>query len=95
MQTIFLAGTALPIMLVLDLTWVGVVANKYYRSQLGSLFTKNIQVWPVVLFYIIYVFALSYFVIHPAVAEHSVWRAAGGGPPPRPNPNRTAKKKKN
>jgi uncharacterized membrane protein len=63
---------ALPIMLVLDLTWTGIIANGFYKAELGALFAPTIVIPAVVLFYIIYVLGLSYFVITPAVKKHSL-----------------------
>jgi len=79
MQFLYLALMVAPILIVIDLTWAGLVANTYYRSQLGSLFASHITIWPVILFYIIYVVAVTYFVVQPAVAVHSIWKAVGGG----------------
>jgi len=74
MQTLILAGIALPIMFVLDLLWIGVVGNGFYRSQLGSML-RNDVVWPAALaFYVIYALAVAFFVIAPAIGVHSMVR---------------------
>lgn len=75
MQTFILAGIALPIMFVLDLIWIGGIAQGFYKQQLGSMLASNV-VWPAALvFYVIFTLALAYFAIGPAVAEHSFWKA--------------------
>jgi uncharacterized membrane protein len=79
MQIIYLALIAVPVLLAFDLTWVGVVANKYYKDQLGPLFATHIIVWPTILFYVIYFVGLAYFAIAPAVAKHSLPLAAMNG----------------
>jgi uncharacterized membrane protein len=76
MKTFLIALMVAPFMVVLDLFWVGLVANNYYKSQLGPLFAPHIQVWPVIAFYLIYIFALSYFAVTPGVAIHSWARVA-------------------
>ena len=74
MQTLILAGLAFPIMFVLDLLWIGVVGNGFYRSQLGSML-RNDVVWPAALaFYVIYALAVAFFVIAPAIGVHSMLR---------------------
>lgn len=74
MQTFILAAIAFPIMLVLDLIWIGLVGAGFYRSQLGSMLRPDV-VWPAAIaFYIIYALAVSFFVIAPAIGVHSVVR---------------------
>lgn len=71
--TLFL--TALPVALVIDLLWIGVVAQKFYRSQLGDLFSPTVNWAPALIFYVIFIAALTFFVIQPAVAAGS-WTQA-------------------
>lgn len=79
MQYVPLFLTALPIAFVIDLLWIGVVANRFYRDQLGTLFTDAIN-WPAAIaFYIIYIAGLTYFVIAPAVESHSLAKVLIGG----------------
>jgi len=76
MQTLILAAIAFPIMLVLDLLWIGVVGNSFYRAQLGSMLRPDI-LWPAAIaFYVIYTLALSYFVITPGVSTQSLLKVA-------------------
>ncbi len=68
MQLFTLAAIAFPIMLVLDLLWIGVIGAGFYRSQLGSMLRPDV-VWPAALaFYVIYAFAIAFFVLAPSVA---------------------------
>jgi uncharacterized membrane protein len=76
MKVLLLALMTAPFMVGLDLLWVGLVANSYYKSQLGPLFATHIQGAPVIAFYVIYIFALSYFAVTPGVAIHSWGRVA-------------------
>lgn len=66
---------ALPIALLIDLLWIGVIANRFYREQLGSLFAPQVSWIPALIFYLIFVAALVYFVIAPAVEIGSLMRA--------------------
>lgn len=71
MQTLILAGIAFPILFVIDLLWIGVIGNGFYKSQLGSLMRPDV-VWPAaLLFYVIYVLAIALFVLSPAFAHQS------------------------
>ncbi len=75
MQTLILAAIAFPIMLVIDLLWIGVVGAGFYKMQLGSMLRPDV-LWPAALaFYVIYALAIAFFVIGPAIDVHSVMRA--------------------
>ena len=79
MQTLVLAGIAFPILFVLDLLWIGVIGNGFYRSQLGSLLRPDV-LWPAALaFYVIYALALAYFVTMPAISMRSLTHALLAG----------------
>ncbi len=62
-----------------DLVWLGLVANGFYRRQIGHLMRPDVQWAPAVLFYLLYVAALVVFVAAPAADRHSVGRAAAFG----------------
>ena len=63
----------------LDILWLGVVAKRFYQSQLGHLMRPDVQWIPAVLFYAIYVAALVTIVVGPAVEKQSLLRAVGFG----------------
>jgi uncharacterized membrane protein len=64
---------------VLDLLWLGTVAEDTYARHLGDLLAPSPNVAAAFVFYAIFVAGLLYFVIHPAVAAGSWRRAAGAG----------------
>jgi uncharacterized membrane protein len=65
-KTLVLALIAFPLMLALDLLWIGVLAAGFYRMQLGSMLLPDV-LWPAALgFYVIYALAVSFFVLKPA-----------------------------
>lgn len=70
---------ALPIMLVIDLIWIGVVANRFYHESLGPLFAETILWVPALIFYLIYIAGLSFFVLSPALEKHSLMYAVLAG----------------
>ncbi|HRH55776.1 MAG TPA: DUF2177 family protein [Candidatus Paceibacterota bacterium] len=79
MQTLTLAGIAFPIMLVLDLLWIGVIGSGFYRAQLGSMLRQDV-VWPAAIaFYIIYALAVAFFVLTPAITAKSIMHALLAG----------------
>lgn len=57
--------------LVLDLVWLGVVAEDLYDRFLGDLLAESPNVAAAFVFYAIFVAGLIYFAIAPAVAEGS------------------------
>lgn len=70
-------AVAAAVFLVLDLAWLGVVADDLYEHYLGDLLAESPNVAAAFVFYAIFVAGLVYFAIAPAVAEGS-WRAAVG-----------------
>lgn len=59
-------------LLVLDGIWVGFVAKKFYASQIGFLYRESVLWVPIILFYLIYAFAITYFVISPSNTKTEV-----------------------
>lgn len=71
MQTLVLAAVLLPVMLVIDLLWIGVIGAGFYKAQLGSMLRPDV-VWPAAIaFYVIFAFALIFFVVSPALAANA------------------------
>lgn len=69
--------TALIVFLVVDLTWLGVVATDVYAAQLGDLRAPRATAWAALLFYLLYVVGVVHFAVLPALARQS-WRVAAG-----------------
>ena len=57
---------------VVDAIWIGVVANKFYKAQLGDLMAPKPDFAPAVIFYVIYVAAIVYLALQPALASNSL-----------------------
>lgn len=62
---------------IIDGVWLSVIANKLYRSQLGSLLLDKPNLPAAVAFYLIFLFGLVVFVINPAVNSGD-WKMALG-----------------
>lgn len=65
------------IMAIIDALWLGVVANKLYKSQLGPLLLEKPNMLAAVLFYIIYVIGIVVFAVLPAT-QAGDWKVALG-----------------
>ena len=59
------------IMAVIDAVWLSVVANKFYKSQIGSLLLDKPNMGAAVAFYLIYVLGVVMFVLRPALEAGS------------------------
>jgi len=70
---------AVVVFCILDLVWLGTIAEDLYDRHLGDLLAPSPNVGAAVAFYALFIAGLLYFVIHPAVAARSWRRAAGAG----------------
>lgn len=59
------------VFVAIDSLWIGVVANKFYKSYLGKLLLEKPKLLPAVVFYALYIGALLYLAIEPALAAAS------------------------
>lgn len=67
--------TAFPLIIALDVLWIGGFALAFYRSQLGSVLADGVA-WPAALaFYVFFVIALIVFVLEPALQAKSLKKA--------------------
>lgn len=65
--------------MVIDFVWLGAIANKLYRKQLGFLLLDKFNMVAAIIFYLVFLIGLVVFVINPAVKAGSVVQAAGYG----------------
>ncbi len=63
----------------IDIFWLGLVAPKFYSSQLGSLMTDQVNWIAALLFYLLYIAALLILIINPAVKAESIKMALLNG----------------
>lgn len=75
-----LYGIALPIFLVLDGLWLGLVARNFYGKQLGYLMSSTPNWAAAGIFYLLYIVGLVVLVIEPAMSsgswQESLWKGA-------------------
>jgi uncharacterized membrane protein len=73
--TLKLALIALPVFFAIDMLWLGVIARQFYRDQLGALLRSEFNWWAAIAFYLLFIVALVYFVIAPALKNGSLSEA--------------------
>ncbi len=61
----------LPIFLIIDFIWLGLVANGFYKNQIGFLMKTNINWAAAVIFYFLFIAGLIVFVIAPSLVKNS------------------------
>jgi uncharacterized membrane protein len=66
---------ALVAFFVIDITWIGVVAKNFYREQIGYLLAPQVNWTAAIVFYLLFIAALVFFVIAPAVQKGSLAQA--------------------
>ncbi len=79
---ITLYAIALPVFFVVDLLWLGVIAKKFYNTQLEPVM-GNIRWGAAIGFYLIYIVGLVLFAIMPGYTDRDImtgvlWGAAFG-----------------
>lgn len=62
---------ALPVFMVIDMIWLGLVAKSLYRAQIGFLMRDDINWAAAIIFYLLFVVGLVVFVIAPAIEKNS------------------------
>lgn len=60
---------ALPLFLVIDMLWLGVIAKSLYQKQIGTLMRPDIQWTAAILFYLLFIAGLVFFVIAPSIEK--------------------------
>ena len=65
------------IMGVIDALWLGLIANKLYKEELGSLLAAKPNMVAAIIFYVIFVVGVVVFAILPA-AQAGDWKVALG-----------------
>lgn len=72
--------TVLTVMVVLDLIWLGLVAEPIYNEALGALRAKKTVMAAAILFYVQYILVIVFFAVLPALTlKQAALRGAGIG----------------
>ena len=64
---------------VIDMVWLLVIAKNLYKSKIGHLMAEKANVAAAIVFYLLFIAAMVFFVISPAVARQSWLYALGAG----------------
>lgn len=70
---------AFVIFLLIDMVWLLFIGKGLYQKHLGFLMADKVNLLPALLFYVIFVIALVFFVINPALAKESITHVILGG----------------
>ncbi|MBP6889819.1 MAG: DUF2177 family protein [Candidatus Moranbacteria bacterium] len=66
-----LYAIALPVFFAIDMLWLGIIAQNFYRGQIGFLMKTDINWTAAITFYLLFIVGLVVFVITPAVEKGS------------------------
>jgi len=70
---------ALVVFTVIDLVWLLVISKKLYKDKIGHLMADKVNLPAAAIFYLLFIAALVFFVINPAVEKQSVLYGLGAG----------------
>ena len=66
--------TAFAVFLGIDMLWLTVIAQKFYKSQIGHLMADKARLIPALVFYLLFIGAMVYIVIVPALEHQNLTR---------------------
>lgn len=73
-QLIYIYLLTIPAFFLIDMVWLGLVASKFYKSQIG--FLLGPVNWPAaILFYLLYIVGIIIFAVYPALQAGSFGKA--------------------
>jgi len=64
-------AVALTIFFAIDIVWLGFIATKFYRDQIGFLIKSDVNWTAAGIFYLLFILGLVLFVIYPAIEKGS------------------------
>ena len=79
MDYVKMYGIAFIIFLLIDAIWLGLVAPKFYKAQIGHLMAESPNLIAALVFYLIFIIGVVYFVINPAIEAQSLSKVIVGG----------------
>ena len=65
---------AFAVFLGIEILWLTVIAQKFYKAQIGHLMADKARLLPAAIFYVLFIAALVYFVIAPALEHQNLTR---------------------
>lgn len=64
----------IPAFFLIDMIWLGMVATKFYQSQIGYVLGPVNWV-AAIIFYLLYIIGIIFFAVHPALEADSLGKA--------------------
>ena len=68
-----------PVFFLIDMVWLGFVARNFYKEQLHSLLSPQVNWTAALLFYFIYIAGILFFAVRPGLEAGSLARACLSG----------------
>lgn len=75
MKDVYLYLLTVPVFFGIDMLWIGLVANKFYQSQIGKMLKPSPNWLAAIVFYLIYIAGILVFAVIPNI-ENGPVRAA-------------------
>ena len=73
-QYILLYLMTVPVFFIIDLLWLGVIANNFYQTKLGHL-TGDVNWTAAIIFYLVYIIGILIFAVIPGIEAASFQKA--------------------
>ncbi len=70
-----LYALTVPIFFAVDIIWLGVVAKKFYRNNLGFILSPEVNWSAAISFYLLYILGILIFAVVPALQKESLGKA--------------------
>jgi uncharacterized membrane protein len=67
------------IFLAIDAIWLGLVAPKFYKSQIGHLMSEKPNLIAALVFYLLFIIGVVYFVVAPGIEAQSITKILVAG----------------
>jgi len=67
------------IFLAIDAIWLGLVAPKFYKAQIGHLMADKPNLLAALVFYLLFIVGVVYFVVNPAIEAGEVSKVLVAG----------------
>ena len=76
MKIVYLYLLTIPVFFAIDILWIGLIARRFYRDQLGHLLRPNVN-WPAaIIFYLLYILGILIFAVMPALEKNLILQAS-------------------
>jgi uncharacterized membrane protein len=75
MKVIYLYLLTIPVFFAIDIIWLGLIARRFYRNNLGHLLRTNVNWAAAIIFYLLYILGILIFAVMPALENNSLFQA--------------------